>query len=98
MITRFYVAPVVAPANTHDLSASRVRGAFFGVVVGDRNYWSAKTKAELTQGGVELLMPYQHIGSDSVPRRSALLSRMRYRIDMVFSACGALPHQAGASA
>ena len=82
VITRFSVAP----ANAHELSVvpELVEGTR-GVVVGDRNYWSPDTKAQLAQKGVELLAPYQHKGSDPEPKRSAFLSRLRYRIDTVFS-------------
>jgi hypothetical protein len=35
--------------------------------------------------GVELLAPYSSKKKDPTPKRSALLSRFRYRIDTVFS-------------
>ncbi len=82
VITRFSVAP----ANAHDLSvlAELVEGTS-GIVVGDRNYHSPKTAEELAGMGVELLAPYSSKKRDPAPRRSALLSRFRYRIDTVFS-------------
>jgi hypothetical protein len=59
----------------------------WGVVVGDRNYWSPPVREELAGRGVELVAPYRTKKRD--PRRpemSAFLSRLlRYRIDTVFS-------------
>jgi hypothetical protein len=49
-----------------------------------RNYHSPKTKEELAATGVELLAPYSSRKKDPAPKRSALLSRLRYRIDTVF--------------
>ncbi len=83
VITRFSLAP----ANAHELSVvpelvERTRG----LAVGDRNYWSPGTKEELARSeGVELLAPYRSKKRDPTPRRSAFLSRVRYRIDTVFS-------------
>src|SRR3712207_8069823 len=52
---------------------------------GTATYHSPKTKEELASIGVELLAPYSSKKRDPAPRRSALLSRFRYRIDTVFS-------------
>jgi Transposase DDE domain len=82
VITRFSVAP----ANAHELSVLPELAEFAsGMVVGDRNYHSPKTKEELVTMGVELLAPYSSKKRDPAPRRSTLLSRFRYRIDTVFS-------------
>ncbi len=77
----------VAPANAHDLSVvPELVESTRGVAVGDRNYWSPKMKEQLALGmGVELLVPYRSKKRDPAPRRSAFLSRLRYRIDTVFS-------------
>ena len=77
----------VAPANAHELSVLPEIAEFTsGLIVGDRNYHSPKTKEELARsGGVELLAPYRSKKGDSNPQRSAFLSRFRYRIDTVFS-------------
>ena len=58
-----------------------------GIAVGDRNYHSPKTREGLARSrGVELLAPYRSKKRDPAPRRSAaFLSRLRYRIDTVFS-------------
>ena len=82
VITRFSVAP----ANAHELCVLPELAEFSsGIVVGDRNYHSPKTTEELATMGVELLAPYSSKKRDPPPRRSALLSRFRYRIDTVFS-------------
>jgi hypothetical protein len=77
----------VAPANVHELSVlPELAEGTSGLIVGDRNYHSPETKEELAGWGVELLAPYSSKKlRDPVPRRSALLSRFRYRIDTVFS-------------
>jgi hypothetical protein len=77
----------VAPANAHELSVVPELVEFTsGIVVGDRDYHSPKTKEELACiGGVELLAPYSSKKRDPHPKRSAFLSRLRYRIDTVFS-------------
>ena len=76
----------VAPANAHELSvlAEIVEGTS-GLIVGDRNYHSPQTREELASMGIELLAPYSSKKRDPAPKRSALLSRLRYRIDTVFS-------------
>jgi hypothetical protein len=83
VITRFSVAP----ANAHELSVlPELVESTRGLAVGDRNYWSPKTKEELARStGVELLAPYRSKKRDPNPQRSAFLSRLRYRIDTVFS-------------
>lgn len=82
VITRFSVAP----ANAHELSVvPELTEGTSGVLLGDRNYHSPRTKEELARMGVELLAPYSSKKRDPTPERSALLSRLRYRIDTVFS-------------
>lgn len=44
-----------------------------------------QTREQLAQMGIELLAPYSSKKRDPAPKRSALLSRFRYRIDTVFS-------------
>lgn len=81
VITRF----CVAPANAHELSAlPALAEQTAGLLVGDRNYWSPATTAEWHGQGVELLAPYRSVKRDPHPRWSAVLSRVRYRIDTVF--------------
>ena len=83
VITRFSVAP----ADAHELSVVPGLVEFtYGFAVGDRNYHSPKTKEELARAmGIELLAPYRSKKRDPTPERSAFLSRLRYRIDTVFS-------------
>jgi hypothetical protein len=76
----------LAPANVHELSVlPEITEATSGLIVGDRNYHSPKTKEELATMGVELLAPYSSKKRDPAPKKSAFLSRLRYRIDTVFS-------------
>jgi hypothetical protein len=81
MIARF----CVAPANAHELTAlPAMAEQTVGTLVGDRNYWSPATTAEWQTYGVEVLAPYRSAKRDPHPRWSAVLSRVRYRIDTVF--------------
>jgi hypothetical protein len=81
VITRFGIAA----ANVHELAAlPALTEATQGTLVGDRNYWSPKVAAEWQQYGVDLLAPYRSAKRDPLPRWSARLSRVRYRIDTVF--------------
>ena len=76
----------VAPANAHELSVvPKLTERTSGLLVGDRNYHSPKTKEELAGMGIELVAPYSSKKRDPTPKQSALLSRFRYRIDTVFS-------------
>ena len=76
----------VAPADAHELSVlPELAERTSGLVVGDRNYHSLKTGEELARMGVDLLAPYSSKKRDPNPERSAFLSRLRYRIDTVFS-------------
>jgi hypothetical protein len=82
VITRFSVAP----ANAHELCVlPELVESTRGLAVGDRNYHSPKTEEELAGWGIELLAPYRSKKRDPAPERSAFLSRLRYRIDTVFS-------------
>ncbi len=76
----------VAPANAHELSVvPELVESTRGFAVGDRNYWSPETREELARSmGVALLAPYRTKKHDPAPR-SVFLSRLRYRIDTVFS-------------
>jgi len=76
----------VAPANAHELSVlPELTEGTFGFLIGDRNYHSPKTREELVGMGIELLAPYSSKKRDPTPKKSAFLSRLRYRIDTVFS-------------
>jgi hypothetical protein len=76
----------VAPANAHELSVlPEIVEGTSGLIVGDRNYHSPETREELATMGIELVAPYSSKKRDPAPTRSALLRRLRYRIDTVFS-------------
>jgi hypothetical protein len=77
----------VAPANTHEIHLlAELTQHTTGLLVGDRNYYSSRTREELARSmGIELLAPYSSKKRDPTPQRSAFLSRLRYRIDTVFS-------------
>jgi hypothetical protein len=76
----------VAPANAHELSVlPEIVEGTSGLIIAERNYHSPKTKQELAGIGVELVAPYFSKKRDPTPKKSALLSRLRYRIDTVFS-------------
>lgn len=76
----------VAPANAHELSVlPEIAEGTSGLLVGDRNYHSPKTREGLATMSVELLAPYSSKKRDPDPERSIFLSRLRYRIDTVFS-------------
>ena len=77
----------MAPANAHELAVvPELVESSSGIIIGDRNYWSPKTEEALARMGVELLAPYSSSKKrDPTPERSAFLSRLRYRIDTVFS-------------
>ncbi|MDQ5828240.1 MAG: IS982 family transposase, partial [Chloroflexota bacterium] len=49
----------VAPANAHELSVlPELTERTSGLLIGDRNYHSPKTKEDLAKMGIELLTPY----------------------------------------
>jgi hypothetical protein len=81
VITRFSVAP----ANAHELAVvPELTDQTYGWLLGDRNYWSPRLRAELAPQGIDLLAPYRSAKRDPWPRWSYQLSRVRYRIDTVF--------------
>ena len=77
----------VTPADVHELSVlPQLLESTRGLAVGDRNCWSPEMREELARSiGVALLAPYRIKKRDPAPERSVLLSRLRYRIDTVFS-------------
>src|SRR5215208_7395983 len=74
------------PASSRAFCAAGDRG---GNLRPDRwrphNYHSPETREELATTGIELLAPYSSKKRDPTPKKSAFLSRLRYRIDTVFS-------------
>lgn len=81
VITRFELAP----GNVLELEvAADLAGGTCGLLLGDRNSWSPRLRAELARRGIELMAPYRSATRDPHPRWSRLLSRFRSRIDTVF--------------
>jgi hypothetical protein len=56
-----------------------------GCCLGDRNYWKPELHAELRSRGVEMIVPFRKKSRDTQPRRSHVISSIRYRIETVFS-------------
>lgn len=81
VITRF----ALAAGNVHETHlVSGLTYGTKGLLVGDRNYWSPSLKKELQSHDLKLEAPFRSATRDPWPSRSALLSRIRYRIDTVF--------------
>ena len=75
----------LAPANVSEQAAlPHLLDGTDGVAVGDRNYGGVRTAEEAGRAGVVLLAPSRSAAKDPTPARSAVLSRVRYRIDTVF--------------
>lgn len=76
----------IAPANIHDLDLvpELVEDAV-GEVIGDRNYWAPALTAALAPAGSTLLAPFKKRATDPTPRRSRVLTRVRWRIETVAS-------------
>ena len=76
----------VAPANIHDTAiAPELTSDRFGTVLGDRNYWSPSLTDELASQKIDFMAPFKTAKHHPRPRKSAFLSRFRYRIETVFS-------------
>ena len=75
----------LAPANAADVAVlpELVEGTD-GFVIGDRNYWSPDLTDELWTQGLALLAPDRSAKRNPTPRRSRVLSRIRYRIETTF--------------
>ena len=76
---------VVAPANVHELAAvPALAGRTSGLLPGDRNYRAPALARDLARAGVGLVAPFRRARRDPAPRRAAVISRSRYRIDTLF--------------
>src|SRR6185369_2736495 len=74
----------LAPANVAETAAMpHLLDGTDGLAVGDRNYGGPRTAEEAARIGVVLLAPSRSAAKDPSPKRSAFLSRVRYRIDTV---------------
>jgi Transposase DDE domain. len=75
----------LAPANEHESKVvPELVKKTLEILLGDRNYWIPRLKEELAQDGINLQAPFRKASSDPWPEHSALISRIRYRIDTVF--------------
>ena len=81
VITQMYLAP----ANLHEGEIVwEVTAGTRGLLLGDRNYWLPTVQADLRKVGVVLLAPFAKASSQPAHSWSAVLGRIRYRIDTVF--------------
>jgi hypothetical protein len=76
----------MASANVHDLQVvPELVNDGTGQVIGDRNYWDPKLTAELELAGIHLLAPFKMRDTDPDPAGSQILTRWRWRIEVVAS-------------
>ena len=77
---------VIAPASLSDIAAlEELTAETEGYCLGDRNYWKPELGKQLSQQGVEMLVPFKRASRDRNREVSRWLSGMRYRIETVFS-------------
>jgi IS5 family transposase len=84
LITRL----TLAPAHEADAAVTpQMLHGQEGIVIGDRNYHSPQMQEQLRQDepDLKLLTPFKNKKRDPDPKRSALLSHWRYRIETVNS-------------
>lgn len=76
----------VAPAGVADLTVlEELTDETAGVCLADRAYWAPELSEWLRGQGVEMLVPFKKRASDPAPERSRVITRIRYRIETVFS-------------
>ena len=76
----------VAPAGAADLAVvEELTDETAGVCLADRAYWAPELAEWLRGRGVEMLVPFRKRASDPTPERSRRITRIRYRIETVFS-------------
>ena len=79
------VSFAIAPAHVHETAmATELASGRVGTMLADRNYWSPRLKEELAQKSLNLQAQFKKASSERWPRRSAMISRYRYRIETVF--------------
>lgn len=82
----FCSAATLAPANVTDWPlVFELLPPGGGEGIGDRNYWNPREREWLQQHGLKLHAPFRKESSDPMPRRSALLSRLRQIIEPVIA-------------
>jgi hypothetical protein len=78
----------LAPAHESDIAvAPQLLQGRQGVILADRNYHAPQLQEQLQQDSpqLKLLAPFKNKKRDPNPRRSALISHFRYRIETVHS-------------
>jgi hypothetical protein len=81
VITQMYLAP----ANVSEGEIVwEVTAGTSGLLLGDRTYWQPTVQATLRKIGLVLLAPFRKASSQPKHSWSAVLGRVRYRIDTVF--------------
>ena len=76
----------VAPAGVSDLAVvEELTDETTGVCLADRAYWRPELSEWLRGQGVEMLVPFKKRAGDPTPERSRRITRIRYRIETVFS-------------
>ena len=76
----------VCRASVSDLAVlAELTDTTAGCCLGDRNYWKPELHQELRERGVEMIVPFRKASRDPWPQRSQAISRIRYRIETVFS-------------
>ena len=73
-----------ANADEKDVLEDMIEGRT-GTVLGDRNFWSPDRQAQWRENGVAVIAPFKHKKHDPKPQWSVLLSRLRRRVETVYS-------------
>jgi len=81
----FCAAAALAPGNVADwpMVAELLPEQQGQVGIGDRNYWNPDGRPQLLGQGFDLQAPFRKASSDPMPKRSAVLSRLRQIIEPV---------------
>ncbi len=75
-----------APANVAEPDlVPELTTATTGLLLGDRNYWHPRLRDDLASTGVALLAPFRKRSRDPDPVGSRRITRLRWRIETVFS-------------
>jgi Transposase DDE domain len=82
VVTRF----AVCAADVSDIAVlEELTEETAGCCLGDRNYWKPELHEYLLKQGIEMIVPFRKASRDKTPERSHAISRIRYRIETVFS-------------
>jgi hypothetical protein len=76
----------ICPADLSDLAVLEdLVEQSTGCCLGDRNYWKPELHEHLREQGVEMIVPFRRASRDPNPKRSHVISSIRYRIETVLS-------------